>query len=101
MSRTSTVYVLHFDPPYSASIAGTDRCKVVRHYVGSCAGDVADRLAEHLAGRGSPLVRAAVAAGCRVVVAATWPGGRKDERAYKRGHRHHRRCTLCHPELAS
>jgi len=43
-----TVYVLHFDPAY----------KHARHYVGWTAGEVTERIAVHLQGRGSPLVRA-------------------------------------------
>lgn len=95
MAYTSTVYLLHFDPPYVAPIGNTGRVKVAGHYVGSTAGSVEERLAEHVAGRGSPLIRAAVAAGSRILVAATWPGGRQAERAYKRGHRHKRRCPFC------
>jgi hypothetical protein len=97
--RTSTVYLLHFEPAYSAPIGDTGRVKIAGHYVGSCAVPVDERVAEHVAGRGSPLVRAAVAAGCEVLLAATWPGDRKAERHYKRGHRHNRRCPICRPEL--
>jgi hypothetical protein len=59
-----TVYVLHFDPAY----------KHPRHYIGWTEGDVTKRIAVHLQGRGSPLVRAAVAAGVEVQLAATYPG---------------------------
>ena len=55
-----TVYVLHFDPPY----------RHAAHYVGWTAGDVEVRVGTHLRGAGSPLVRAAVAAGSR----SSWPG---------------------------
>lgn len=98
MSHTSTIYVLHFDPPYSARIGGADRIKVAGHYLGSCAGDPRERLAEHVAGRGSPLVRAAVQAGSKIVLAATMPGGRGDERRLKRRHHHARLCPICSPE---
>lgn len=98
MSRTSTIYVLHFDPPYSARIGGTDRFKTAGHYLGSCAGDPLERLAEHVAGTGSPLVRAAVRAGSRIVLAATMPGGRTEERRLKRRHHHARLCPICSPE---
>jgi hypothetical protein len=47
-----TVYVLHFEPAY----------KHAQHYVGWTAGEVTERIAVHLQGRGSPLVRAAVEA---------------------------------------
>ena len=84
-----TLYLLHFDRPYPR-----DARAGVRHYLG-WALDVDSRLAEHLAGRGSPLVRAAVAAGIGVELVATWPGTRHDERACKRGHNHARYCPRC------
>lgn len=97
MSRTSTIYVLHFDPPYTARIGDTGRTKTAGHYVGSCAGDVLERVSQHLAGRGSPLVRAALAAGSRVRLVATMPGGRADERRLKRTHHRERWCPVCTP----
>ena len=98
MSRTSTIYVLHFDPPYVAKIGDTGRVKVAGHYVGSCAGDPETRLAEHVAGSDSPLVRAAVAAGSRILLAATMPGGRQEERRIKRSHHRERWCPYCTAE---
>lgn len=95
MGRTSTIYLLHFTPPYRAPIGTTGRVKIAGHYLGSTAGTVADRLATHLAGQGSPLVRAAVAAGCTVEVAASWPGGRNEEKRIKRSRHHARLCPLC------
>jgi len=95
VSYTSTIYVLHFDPPYAASIGDTGRTKTAGHYVGSCSGDPAERVRDHLEGRGSPLVRAAVAAGCTVTLAATMPGGRQDERRIKRSHHRERWCPYC------
>jgi hypothetical protein len=59
-----TVYVLHFEPAY----------KHAGHYVGWTEGDVCERIAVHLQGCGSPLVRAAVAAGVDVQLAATYEG---------------------------
>ncbi len=56
-----TAYVLHLEPAY----------RHARHYVGWTAGDVDERVAIHLQGSGSPLIRAAVAAGVSVHVAAT------------------------------
>lgn len=95
MGRTSTIYLLHFEPAYRAAIGTTGRVKQAGHYLGSCAGDPEQRLSEHLSGAGSPLVRAAVRAGCVVTIAATWPGGRKDERRVKRQHNHRRRRPIC------
>jgi hypothetical protein len=61
-----TVYVLHFEPAY----------KHARHYIGWTADDVTARLAVHLQGRGSPLIRAAVGAGVEIQIAATYPDTR-------------------------
>lgn len=69
------VYLLHISPPL----------RHAKHYVGFTPGDVADRFAQHIAGQGSKLVRAAVQAGRRVEIAAVWPTGcRGFERWLKR-----------------
>lgn len=95
MGRTSTIYLLHFTPPYRVPIGETGRVKEAGHYMGSTSAPVAERLATHMAGRGSPLVRAAIGAGCTITLAASWPGDRLEERRLKR-HRHHaRRCPIC------
>jgi hypothetical protein len=57
--------------------------------------DVNARVAAHLAGTGSPLVRAAVAAGVRVQLAATMPGSRFLERRLKRWHKTGQFCPVC------
>ena len=95
MSRTSTLYLLHFEPAYRAPIGDTGRVKVAGHYLGSTAAPVEDRLAEHLAGRGSPLVKAAVAAGCQVELVAVGLGDKKVERQLKRRHQHSTYCPRC------
>jgi hypothetical protein len=46
-------------------------------------------------GRGSPLVRAAVAAGVDVQFAATCPGTRHLERRLKRWHKTGQFCAIC------
>jgi len=94
MARTSTVYLLHFEPPYRAATV-TGGVKVAGHYLGSTVQSVEARLREHLEGRGSPLVRAAVAAGSVVTVTRTWKGGRQLERQLKRRHRHASYCEAC------
>ena len=59
----SNVYLLHFSPRY----------RHAGHYAGyTTRDDVAERVEEHLAGRGAVLVRAAVAAGCSVTIARVW-----------------------------
>lgn len=80
------LYLLHFEPAYQHA----------QHYLGFAV-DIERRVAEHLAGgaKASPLVRAALSAGCAVTLARTWPGlGRTDERRMKQ--RSHRlRCPTC------
>jgi hypothetical protein len=95
VSSTTTLYLLHFSPAYEAPIGETGRVKVAGHYLGSTAAPVEARLAEHLAGRGSPLVRAAVAAGCAVELVAVDAGDRKAERRLKRRHQHSVYCPRC------
>ena len=80
-----TVYVLHFEPAY----------KHAQHYVGWTEGEVTDRVAVHLQGRASPLVRAAVAAGVDVQLAAMYEGTRYLERRLKRWHHTSRFCAIC------
>lgn len=82
--QLGTVYVLHFEPAYHHA----------RHYIG-WALDVDARLAEHLAGTGSPLVRAALAASVRVELVATIPGSRHLERRLKRWHKTGQFCPRC------
>ena len=68
----------------------------VRHYLGFTAGAVEARVADHLDGRGSPLVKAAVRAGLTPVVARTWPDGdRTFERQLKRRRNLPKLCPVC------
>jgi hypothetical protein len=77
-------YLLHFEPQF----------KHAGRYVGwtsvqpgeSALEAVQDRFDVHMSGKGSPLVRAAVEAGCVVVIARVWEGvDRHFERAIKEG----------------
>lgn len=70
-----TVYVLHFEPPY----------RHAAHYIGYTPDETAARrFGEHLRGVGSPLVKAALKAGSRVVLAHEYPAaGRDFERSLK------------------
>lgn len=80
-----TVYLLHFEPPLGHA----------RHYLG-WAKDHEQRFLEHCRGAGSPLVRAAVAAGCEVVTARTWHGvDRHFERRLKNRKETPRLCPIC------
>lgn len=80
------VYVLHIEPPYQHA----------RHYIGFTRLSVLDRFAVHMSGRGSPLIRAAVAAGHCVTVAHAWScGTRTFERHLKNRKDANRWCKLC------
>jgi len=72
-----TVYVLHFDPPYHHT----------GHYVGWTAGDVDVRVQMHRQGAGSPLIRAAVAAGVSIQLGVTFRAAACVERRLKRWHK--------------
>jgi predicted GIY-YIG superfamily endonuclease len=82
--QAGRVYVLHFEPAY----------RHARDYVG-WAHDVDARLAEHLAGAGSPLVRAAIAASVQVELAITIAGSRRLEWRLKRWHKTGQFCPTC------
>ncbi len=80
-------YLLHLDPPLAHA----------RHYAGiALDGDVPRRVREHITGRGSPLIAAAVAAGCQVRVVLDVPGDRGLERRWHNAHGT-RVCPECRP----
>ena len=86
-----SVYLLHIEP--GLPITGN---RVARHYIGWTSGPVEDRLAEHVAGRGSPLIRAALVAGSTVTVERVWTDrDRNFERSLKRRKEAPRMCPLC------
>jgi len=81
------LYLFHFTPRYQH--AG--------HRLG-WASNIARRVDEHLGGgrRGSPLVRAAMRAGCRVELARVWDdGSRSLEARLKRQGGLSRHCPIC------
>ena len=84
-SLLGVIYLLHFERSYHHA----------RHYLGYT-DDLEGRLAAHRAGRGSPLVAAAVRDGIDFVLAATWPGDRHQERRLHRYHNSPRQlCPIC------
>lgn len=88
--EVGTIYLLHFTPPVRHAI----------HYVGWTRGDdPAPRVSQHLARQGSPLVAAAVRAGCSIELVLTRPGTRRDERALKDRKNARALCPLCLPFL--
>lgn len=81
-----TVYLLHFNKPLAHA----------RHYIGFCeSDDPRERVEKHMAGHGSPLVKAALAAGIRVTLAAVIVGDRNFERRIKNRGSLCRWCPKC------
>jgi hypothetical protein len=86
------LYLLHIDPPY----------RHARHYLGFTArATLAARLTEHaLCGsKASPLLKAAMRAGCIVSIARIWQDGtRTHERRLKQQGGLSRHCPVCRAE---
>lgn len=84
-----TVYLLHFFPPLHHA----------KHYIGFTTDeDALRRSLEHKKGlqRGSPLIRAALKAGCTVKLARVWPGAdRTFERSLKNRKNASKFCPCC------
>lgn len=85
------IYILHIDPPLAHA----------RHYVGWTKDrDVSRRVSQHLnqtGSRPSPLVGAALAAGCTVTLARVLDGDRTFERRIKARHGASSYCPICKP----
>ena len=85
MAHNGIVYLLHFERSY----------RHARHYIGFTQ-NLEQRLEQHRAGRGSPLVAAAIADGIDFQLAAIWEGDRHDERRLHRPKNTRARlCPLC------
>ena len=85
MAHNGIVYLLHFERSY----------RHARHYIGFTQ-NLEHRLDEHRAGRGSPLVAAALADGIDFQLAAIWEGDRHDERRlHRQKNTRARLCPLC------
>lgn len=78
------IYVAHFEPAY----------RHARHYIGWTV-DPDGRWGTHLSGHGSPLIRAAVAAGCAITFHVVAHGTRSDERRLHRERHAARHCPVC------
>jgi len=73
------IYILEFETPLGNSN------HYARYYIGYCAdGSLDRRLAEHRAGSGAAMTRAANQRGIAYAVVATMPGDRTKERQLKR-----------------
>jgi hypothetical protein len=86
------LYLLHFDQPY----------RHARHYLGfTKRAGLADRILEHASGGAacSPLVKAAMRAGCIISIARVWPDGSQTlERKLKNRGGLARQCPICKEE---
>jgi len=80
-----TLYLYHIEPRY----------KHAGHYLGSTDREIAERHQEHMSGQGSPLIRAALAAGHQVTLVKTWPGVRLDEALLHQRKDTPRWCPVC------
>jgi hypothetical protein len=85
VSVAGTVYLLHFDKPY----------RHAGHYLGWTEGELSDRIAAHLCGRGARLLAVVVASGISFDLARVWPGDRHLERRLKKRGGAARLCPLC------
>jgi predicted GIY-YIG superfamily endonuclease len=86
MKNTGTVYLLHFSRPFSHAL----------HYLGWGKGDASKRIADHIAGKGSALTRAAVTAGIELTLVKTWENEtRSFERMLKNKKNAKGICPLC------
>lgn len=91
MAIAGKLYLLHFSRPLHHA----------RHYLGyTGADDVQARIDRHIAGRGSPLLRAVIAAGIDVTLAMSMDGTRDDERRIKKRKNLARMCPTCAQERA-
>lgn len=90
-----TVYLIHFSQPIGSPSNPKGKAQ---HYIGWTPDDNLDaRLADHRAGRGAHITRAAVMAGIELILARTWPGSRKTERHIKSRKEAPRLCPICNP----
>lgn len=80
-----TIYLIHLERPY----------RHARHYLGWTEGPLADRIAAHRSGQGSPLLRAATEVGINWYVVWTCVGDRYEERRLKNGKHVSRFCPAC------
>lgn len=85
------VYLIHIEP----------RLHGAGHYVGSCvAAMLPARMRRHTRGQGARLLRAALAAGCRLDLVRVWRSeSRELERSIKDKRRNAALCPRCNPSL--
>lgn len=86
----SNVYLIHIEPAF----------KHAGHYIGYTTRDnVGERLAEHVAGRGAVLCRAAVGAGSTLTIARVWRGVPRKFEMKLKGRSARPLCPICVPPV--
>jgi len=91
--NSGTVYLLHLARPLGN--LANNRAQAA-HYLGWSKGDATKRIADHIAGRGSALTRAAFAAGISLEVVKVWTNeDRNFERALKNKKNAKGICPIC------
>ena len=89
-----TVYLLHFERPISPNSPSQHYCGFTKH-------GLQERLADHLAGRGSRFTQVAIERGVKFEVVRTWTGGRSFERKLKNRKCLKMYCPVCNPGVRS
>ena len=89
------IYLLHFD----RALGDPDNPRgQAQHYIGWCAGDVGNRLAEHRAGRGAAITAYLVDQGIGWQLVRLWVGNGHLEQRIKRRHDAPQLCPICNPD---
>lgn len=83
--KQGTVYLIHFDKKFHHA----------QHYIGYTDINVLDRIARHLQGHGSRLLRAVTNAGIKIKLVRTWTGNKTLERKLKNQKNAKRLCPIC------
>jgi predicted GIY-YIG superfamily endonuclease len=90
--HSGTIYLIHFET----------KLHHAQHYLGFCEdGNLEARLARHISGHGSKLMRAVMEAGIRWRVSRVWAGDRHLERHLKRKKSSRSLCPCCIKKEAS
>ena len=96
-----TVYLLHLQEPMSRGVSPAGKPLQAAHYIGFTEKDeLAGRMAEHMAGRGSHMLAAAVQRNIAWQIARIWKGPRATrsfERQLKNRKHAPKLCPICNP----
>ncbi len=97
-----TVYLLHLNQPLSRGVSPDGKPLQAAHYIGFTQHeDLADRMAQHMAGRGARMLQAALALNISWQIARIWKGPRATrsfERRLKNRKEAPKLCPICNPD---